>query len=250
MILSVPDMHTHSEYSHDSKCKIRDMLQSQIENGTNIFAVTDHFDTSFYNDYDIFTPIKKAHETVRKLNQKYKDKCHILAGIEIGESFWVPEVYDRVKNYLDYDVVIGSVHCMRNKYHTGPFVNFDFSNVQQNVIDEIVNQYLDDVLSMLKFMDFDILAHISYPLRYVVAKFNRQINLQNFNRKLDLIFDEIIKRNIALEVNTSSFDRLNDFMPSYDMIKRYYEKGGRLITLGSDAHIPERASIYFNIACN
>ena len=250
MVFSVPDMHTHSENSHDSKCKIKDMLFSQIEKGTNIFAVTDHFDTSFYNIYDIFAPIKNAHETIAELNHKYGNQCHILAGIEIGESFWFPEIYEKIKNYLDYDVIIGSVHLMRNKYYTGPFTDFDFSKVDQEIINEIVDQYLDDVLTMIGFLDFDILAHISYPLRYIVAKYNRQIDLQSFYRKLDLIFDEIIERNIALEVNTSSFDYLNDFMPSCDMIKKYYEKGGRLITLGSDAHIPERASIYFDKAVN
>ena len=242
------DMHTHSENSHDSMCKIEDMMWSQIEKGTDIFAVCDHFDTSFHNEYDIFTPIKSAHKTVAELNKKYGDKCRILAGIEIGESFWVPEVYEKIKNYLDFDVIIGSVHCMRNQYHIGPFTDFDFSNVSQSVIDEIVDQYLNDALSMLDFLDFDILAHISYPLRYVTAKCNRQIDLDNYNRKLDLIFDRIIKRDIALEVNTSSIDRLNDFMPSTEMIKRYYEKGGRLITLGSDAHVPERASIGFDEA--
>ena len=245
---TIADMHTHSENSHDSKCKIEDMMKSQITKGTNIFAVTDHFDTYSYNDYDIFTPIKCAYDTVAELNAKYGDKCKILSGLEISEAFWFPEEYKKIKDSLDFDVVIGSVHCMRNEYHYGSFVKLDYSPLPQGAIDKIVDQYLEDILTMIDFMDFDILAHITYPLRYIVARDKRQIDLQNFNRKVDLIFDEIIKRNIALEINTSSFDRLSDFMPSTDMIKRYYEKGGRLITLGSDAHVAERASIDFDKA--
>ena len=59
MIKELADMHTHSENSHDSVCKIEDMLWSQIEKGTKIFAVTDHFDTDSYTRYDVFTPIKR-----------------------------------------------------------------------------------------------------------------------------------------------------------------------------------------------
>lgn len=32
----IADMHTHSEFSHDSVCKIEDMCLSQIEKGTKI----------------------------------------------------------------------------------------------------------------------------------------------------------------------------------------------------------------------
>ena len=68
------DMHTHSEYSHDSVCPIEDMCAAQVEKGTNVMAVTDHADIFDYCNYDIYTPIKKAYETVKKLNEKYKDK--------------------------------------------------------------------------------------------------------------------------------------------------------------------------------
>ncbi len=248
MVFSVPDMHTHSENSHDSKCKIEDMMHSQIEKGTNIFAVTDHFDAYSYNDYDIFTPIKSSFDTVKALNNQYYSKCLMLSGIEISEAFWFPEIYEKIKNYIDFDVIIGSVHCVRNQHFTEPYSKFDFSNLHQGVLEEWLDIYFDDMLTMLKFMDFDILAHLTCPLRYIVGKYKRCVDISLYEKRIDKILNEIINRNIALEVNTSSFDRLNDFMPSTDMIKRYYEKGGRLITLGSDAHTPERASINFNKA--
>ena len=83
---------------------------------------------------------------------------------------------------------------------------------------------------------------------YANGKYKFGIDLVNYKDKINKILDEIIARNIALEINTSSVDRLNDFMPNDDIIKAYYEKGGRLITLGSDAHTPSRASIDFDKA--
>lgn len=59
MIDKTADMHTHSEYSHDSVCKTEDMYSAQLKKSTEIFAVTDHFDTASYTDYDVFFPIKK-----------------------------------------------------------------------------------------------------------------------------------------------------------------------------------------------
>ena len=242
------DMHTHSENSHDSNCKIEDMMWAQIEKGTNIFAVTDHFDTSFYNNYDIISPIKNSYKTVAELNQKHGDICRILAGVEIGESFWYPEIYEKIKNHLDFDVIIGSVHCVRSQLFTEPYSTFDFSKLPQSVLEEWLDKYFDDVLTMLKFIDFDVLAHLTCPLRYIIGKYNQSVDITRYEKIIDKILNETINRKIALEVNTSSIDRLNDFMPSYDMIKRYYEKGGRLITLGSDAHTHDRASIGFDKA--
>ena len=223
-------------------------MRSQIEKGTNIFAVTDHFDSYCYNDYDIFTPIKKAYDTVAQLNKLHHGECQLLAGIEISEAFWHPDIYEKIKYYLDFDVIIGSVHCLRSKYYTGAYSGFDFSKPSQAVLNELLDLYFDDVLTMLDFMDFDILAHLTCPLRYIIGHYHREVDISRFIPKIHKILDVIIDRNIALEVNTSSFDLFNDFMPTTNIIKMYYDKGGRLITLGSDAHIIERASINFDKA--
>ena len=40
------DMHVHSEFSHDSVVRIEDMVSSGLENGLDVIAITDHFDTA------------------------------------------------------------------------------------------------------------------------------------------------------------------------------------------------------------
>ena len=61
------------------------------------------------------------------------------------------------------------------------------------------------------------------------------------NPKVKDIITEILKIVIqdgkGIEVNTSSYYyKLNDLTPSMNILKLYYELGGKIITIGSDSH--------------
>ncbi len=239
------DMHTHTMFSHDSECDPRDMMLSQIEKGTQIFALTDHFDTNSYKEYDVFTPIKESFEKAEELNASCGDKCLVLSGVEIGEGFWHPEIYEKIISLVPYDVVIGSVHLVKYKDLTRAYSIIDFSKLDTQTVKEYFDAYLDDLLTMLREEDFDILAHLTCPLRYISGKYKASINMSDYEAKIEGILKEIIKKGIALEVNLSSVDLINAPLPSYDIIKKYYEMGGYLITLASDAHKSENASAHF-----
>ncbi len=244
----IADMHTHSEYSHDSVCKIEDMCLSQIEKGTTIFAVTDHCDVLLFNDFDIYTPIKNAYDNVKALNEKYGEQCKILAGVEVSEGFWFPKQLEKLYNLAPFDVIIGSVHCVKYKNLTEAYSRIDFTNFSEEILYDYLDCYFNDVKTMILETDFDILAHLTCPIRYIKGKYGHNIDLDRYGDKITDILKSIIEKDIALEVNTSVFNTLNDFMPSKKIINQYYDMGGRLITLGSDAHIAENASINFDKA--
>lgn len=246
--LRVADMHTHSEASHDSVCKISDMRDAQAARGTSLFAVTDHFDTYSYESYDIFTPIKRAAEDAARLNSESTAGPTVLRGMEISEGFWYPEIYEKTKGLADFDVIIGSVHCVRYKSYTDAYSQIDFSNLSDKEIKGYLSAYFADVITLIKSCDFDILAHLSCPLRYIVGRYGRGVDLKEYSEQIDSILRAIIHRGIALELNTSSFDALGDWMPPRWVLERYRDMGGELITLGSDAHIPENASLHFEKA--
>lgn len=244
----IADMHTHSEFSHDSVCKIEDMCLAQIEKGTEIFAVTDHLDCFLYNDYDIFTPIANARKAVEELNKRYADKLLILSGMEIGESIRYPEVYQKTVGLTDYDVIIGSVHCVDYKNGLEPYVSVDFSKFTTEEVYEFLDIYFNDLLKTVDDIDFDILAHLTCPMRYINGKYHLGITLERYEQIIDTILEKIIKKGIALEVNTSSYEFLNSSMPDEEILRKYYSIGGRLITLGSDAHVAQNASSNFKAA--
>ena len=235
------DMHTHSEYSHDSVCKIHDMAKAQMEQKMDGFAVTDHFDTHSYLRYDVVTPIGKAAEDVDRLNQELGEKLRILKGIEISEGFWHPEVYGKVRKLVDYDVVLGSVHLVQYKDLTRAYSALDFPSFSRETVEEYMDQYFTDMQTMLETVDFDVLCHLTCPLRYINGKFGLGLDRAKYDEKIDAILKRIIKKGIALEVNVSSYGILGDFLPDTEILQRYYDMGGYLITVGTDAHAAENA---------
>ena len=246
----IADMHTHSENSHDSECKTEDMCLSQIKRGTKIFAVTDHCDVFTCKETDIYTPIKKSAETVGRLNEKYKDKCLLLTGVEIGEGFWYTDEYEKVADLLTYDVIIGSVHCVKFKGFEMPYSKIDFSKFTNEQICSYLECYFNDIITMLDTIDFDILAHLTNPIRYITGKYGIKLDLHIFDDKIAEILKRIIRKGIALEVNTSNYFCLDECTPSIEILKKYFDMGGYLITLGSDAHVSENASCCFDKAIN
>ncbi len=247
---SIADMHTHSVNSHDSVCEIEDMCLSQIQKGTKIFAVTDHCDVFSYKDYDIYTPIKNSVDTVRALNKKYDGKCLILSGVEISEGFWYNREYEKIYSMLPYDVILGSVHCVKYKDLETPYSGIDFLKLKSEQIYSYMNCYFNDMLDMISTTDFDILAHMTCPLRYITGKYGIKVDLSAFDGLITEILKAIIKKGIALEVNTSGYAALKDSIPDREILKKYFDMGGYLITLGSDAHIAENASFCFYEAIN
>lgn len=242
---AVADMHTHSESSHDSTCPVEAMAQAQMARGTRIFAVTDHYDTSFHAEGEGLEPIVRAYETVQAVNRRYAGQCTALAGIEIGEGFWRPASYERARTLVPYDVIIGSVHLVQYEELTMPYSRIDFSALPRETIAAYLDAYFDDVLTMLDFADLDILAHLTCPLRYIQGKYGIAVDLSPYAEKIERIFRTIIRRGIALEVNTSSYAALGGFMPDRALVEQYLVLGGHLITLGSDAHAAEGASANF-----
>ena len=105
------------------------------------------------------------------------------------------------------------------------------------------------MLNLVDWGKFCSLAHITFLLRFVnvdtptglvVDKAERpQAAYDTYKPIIDKILEIIVKKDIALEVNSSGYRRgLGGPMASAPFIKRYKELGGKMITVGSDAHQP------------
>ena len=90
---------------------------------------------------------------------------------------------------------------------------------------------------MAEWGKFDVLAHITYPLRYIIGDYGRKVNLDRYQQLIDQLFYTIIRKGIALEVNTSGLrQKIASTLPDEALLRRYYGLGGRLVTIDSDAH--------------
>jgi histidinol-phosphatase (PHP family) len=66
----------------------------------------------------------------------------------------------------------------------------------------------------------------------------------------DKILNSLIGNGKGIELNTGGFrSGLNQPNPCIDIIRRYREFGGEIITVGSDAHTPADIAYDFDKAC-
>lgn len=241
------DMHTHSKNSHDSECEVSAMADMARKRGLTGFAVTDHCDIEYFDTMDIKGMTDGSHKDATKLNEQ--SDLTVLRGIEIGEAMWHKEVADDILSSFDFDVVIGSVHAVRFTDFEMPYSQIDFKKMGTEVTKEYLNQYFDDMLEMTEQIDFDILAHLTCPLRYINGKYEMGIDCRQYEAKIKKILQEIIKRDIALEINTSCVydgSKYCELMPEKWIIQMYKDMGGYLVTTGSDAHIAENSANSFD----
>lgn len=234
------DLHTHSEYSPDSKCTVYDMALAQKEKGTFIFGVTDHFDFPNRCDEESIQKLKNSYFDARNVKV---DRVEILAGIELARGNSCSNAFKQLTDVCDFDLIIGSVHGVEldGKSLRPSTTNFDIFNNDEIKI--IINNYFDCLYDVIDF-GCDTVAHISYLARYI-KRFDINENLNKFKDA----FKMIIEKDIALEINTGYLKKNNcDFSPSRDLLKLYFDMGGKMITLGSDAHTKENASLGFNEA--
>ncbi len=245
----VADMHTHSEHSHDCSCPIADMSASQKERGIAYFAVTDHCDIGQLEEVDS-EQVKPESALDAKRQNEFIFGIEILSGIEIGEAIWNKKLADRIIAQIDYDVVIGSVHAVKTEFCKMPYACLvNFEALGKPLAEKYLDRYFEDVLKTVSLTDMDIMAHLTYPLRYINGKHSLGVDCRKYKGSIEKILAAIISKNIALEVNTSCLESSYDeLMPEKWIIELYYKMGGRLVTLGSDAHVAENAAHCFDKA--
>lgn len=241
------DMHTHSNNSHDSECKISDMADTAKERGLCGFAVTDHCDIEYYETLDIKGMARGSVDDAVKMNSE--TNLTVLRGIEIGEATWHKNVAEQIIKEFDFDVVIGSVHAVKFDKYEMPYSQIDFAKMGKETAEKYLNQYFDDMLEMIEGCDFDILAHLTCPLRYINGKYGMGVDCKMYENKIKSILERIIERKIALEINSSCVyegSRYCELMPERWIIQMYKDMGGYLVTTGSDAHLAKNSANDFD----
>lgn len=217
------DMHTHSKYSIDGIDSIESMCLSAINKGLKILCITDHFESNInVPGFNYFKADKFISET-DKLKKRFSKDLILLRGIEFSEPHLYEEELENISTY-DLDVILGSIHWISND-----------SIGQQEFIEsysqeEVERRYYTMVEETVKHAHFDVMAHLDIPKRHY--KNSKTIGLY-INKILQLL----IEKDIALEINTSTYRiGINESMPSQSIVEKYIELGGRKLTVGSDSH--------------
>lgn len=230
---NIIDMHCHSSLSFDAEDSCNALCESAVQMGAIAIAITDHCDIDGSDDYDVFC--KEQFEATQKAKNKYDGRLVVYQGLEIGQGIYRKEQVEKYLELYDYDFILGSLHNLEN------MEDFYFLNYDECDYYALLNRYFDDLLKLCQWGAFDSLAHLTYPLRYIVGREKKIVDLSSFSEVIDEIFITLINNNKALEINTSGlFGELGDTLPGKELIKRYKALGGKYITVGSDSHYAKR----------
>lgn len=227
---NIYDLHTHSIHSFDGNDSCDELCSEAIKNNAKGIAITDHCDIDGIKE-GCWEFEDKQMCDVNLCKEKYKEKLDVFSGVELGQGIYEKELSEKFLSKYDFDFVIGSIHNLEG------MEDFYFLDYQKFDIDKLLTDYFNDILKLAKWNKTDSLAHLTYPLRYIVAREHIGVDLSNYYHIIDEIFKTVIKNEKAIEINVSGLSmEMNDTLPNKELIKRYKELGGKYITIGSDTH--------------
>jgi len=160
------------------------------------------------------------------------DRITLRLGIELGDACWsFQRTEELLKDAPPLDFVIGSVHMLSRRYHGLDLYYFDPKSEEEAY--EGIADYLGRVREMAAWGKFDVLGHLTLPLRYLNENRGFRLSFDRFEDDAADIFRTLIGRGLGIEVNTN---RGNTPLPDGKWLRLYRDLGGEIITLGSDAH--------------
>lgn len=226
------DFHLHTKMSYDSDAAIDDVICSAISKDMKHIAITDHHDFDLDNGAFEQKNPRAYYDTIYGYKEKYSGKINISVGIELGlEARQAKKLY-AFTSLCPFDFIIGSIHCVDG---IDPYYSDFWKGL---TVKEGMEKYFDAIIESLNVYDnFDVLGHMDYIIRYVLNKAESIYSYHDFHDRLDTILHKIISMGKGIEINTGSLRRgLNTTNPSEEIIKKYKQYGGKIITVGSDAH--------------
>ncbi|MEI6578444.1 MAG: histidinol-phosphatase HisJ family protein [Eubacteriales bacterium] len=225
------DTHTHTDNSYDGHHSTMYLCECAESLGLRAITFTDHVEIDYFKrDHFDKTAVQSYFETA-KARSAFMGKLLVCSGIELGQPMYDVATADKVVSALHYDEVIGSVHNLRG---LPDFMYLDYTTTDVN---QILLDYFKEMQLMVDWGNFDTLAHLTYPLRYISGEHGIKVDLSLYAEQIDCLLRGIIQKGKALEINTSGLrQKIGETMPGEGIVKRFKELGGEYITIGSDAH--------------
>lgn len=236
------DTHMHCKFSGDSDAEPEDMIQAAMAVGLDGVCFTDHLDYDFPGEApDLFLLEPDTYDdAMRALGEKYEHHFPVLHGIELGLQPHLSDKLYALTHARSYDFIIGSSHVIDGQ---DPYNKTFFVGREE---DAAYQRYFESILENLAvFSDFDVYGHIDYVVRYG-PNTNQFYSYETYADVLDAILKKLIEMGKGIEINTGGFKYgLGHPNPCEDILKRYRELGGEILTIGADAHVPEHVGYDF-----
>lgn len=240
------DCHMHSSFSADSGTPAQEMICKAISLNMKGITFTEHLDPDYPDTpdhLDFSLDLVAYRNNLSLLKEKYRHDLEILFGIELGLQPHLADYFQKLLKEIPFDFVIGSSHVVHGY---DPYYPDYFKGRKES---QCYMEYFESILENLSlYSDFDVYGHIDYIVRYGPNQ-NREYSYGRYQDILDEILKKIISMGKGIELNTGGYHYgLGQPNPCSSIIKRYHELGGEIITIGADAHSPEKIAYAFNKA--
>lgn len=224
------DLHTHSDSSPDGEEPTTSLCEAAVERGLFALAITDHCEVNVFKEECYDRSIKQSMFEIVKAREVFRSRLKVLVGVELGQATQDLSCAELVAK-AGFDFIIGSLHNLRGR------PDFAFLDYEEENVEPLLEEYFTQVLELARWGKFDVLGHLTYPLRYIMGEQGIEVCLDRYQEQIDEIFKALIQNGCGIEVNTSTLRQpLGRTMPELSQVRRYRELGGEIITVGSDAH--------------
>ena len=235
------DTHNHSEFSFDGKrTTVESSALSACEKGLAGICFTDHFDFFVPQDnaeIETIQPqefdINSQQAEIGRVASLFSPDFKVLKGIEVGMSMESREKTAEIMSTYTFDQVIASVHYLENSdpYYGGYFIGKDYRQAYGTYLETLYNE-------AVFLRDFDIIGHYDYVARYAPYP-QDSIRYRDFADIFDTMFRYLVENGKCLEINTKpcTGSKGRQTVVDLDILSRYREMGGEIISLGSDSHV-------------
>ena len=242
------DSHNHTcHFSSDAEMSISDLISACQKREIPRVVITEHYDIDYPHPeepsqvFDINQYIE-AFEVWKRL---CPNNLELLMGIELGYQEHLAAEIDKISASFNFDSVILSKHLFEGKdvfFYPECYHKYEPA--------ELHRRYIADLSEMAeKCNNYNIIGHYDYINRYCKRRKIRVL-YSDCPAEFDRLFEVIIAKEKSLEINTKSIHKAlhkksGEYMPDIEILKRYKEMGGKMITLGSDSHTTNSLGVHF-----
>ncbi|MCA0758121.1 histidinol-phosphatase HisJ [Paenibacillus sp. N4] len=240
------DYHTHHARCGHAVGELEEYVRKGIEIGLAQLGLSDHMPLLHVNPATYYPEMAMPMEELPRyveeclsLKEKYKDRIDIRIGLEGDYIEGCEEQIEAIVKAYPWDYVIGSVHFLGE---------WDITDFRQTHGWEgrdrmaVYEQYYDAVAKAAATGFYDYIGHIDVIKRFGFKPEGDVTHLEN------AALEAVKKNGLAIELNASGLRMpVEEMFPSRRMLE-YAHKLGIPVTIGSDAHQPERLGQYLDQA--
>lgn len=237
------DYHMHSRVSFDGFDTGLEMALAAKEHGLKEICFTDHLDYDPLGKMGILAFDTDAYNA--EYNELHVPGVKIRRGMEFGMTVDNREQFREDLKRRPFDFVLGSIHFVDDLD-----VYFEEYWAGKTVF-QAERRYLEATLECVQIHeDYDVLAHLTYIAKTRCHPAPRCVPYAEHRELIDEILRILVRKGKGLEMNSSGVDRTGGFLPTADVVRRFRELGGEIVTIGSDAHKSDRVGQYSKEACD